>query len=346
MEAAPGPHFVRPPTPTLANLVRSSLPEVPCGTACVIILAVFTYWLTCSLGLLGTAAFTLAPATMSRYQVYRIYSYVFIHKTMSALVCNILLFWHFSRGLEKSVGTVKYWYLIFVFTLLTAILYISLGTLMVGMKNIREIQGFTILVSSIVGMIVPLSPMKTIVFITNVKTVHLPLVLLFVALFIPESYILGNICGLGVGFFYALGRRYFRFLDMSESTAASLEGHYPFTQLKEISGTTYYPALWEERNLELTDRIKPSPGSYPTQTYYCPATIPGAVNELGHWYGTQHQQRPGQGLGYSYGQCGDHQHAERCEQPQIHPHRHQHSYYGIPAGYTRQQAAEGPALHH
>uniref|UniRef100_V9L787 Rhomboid domain-containing protein 2-like protein n=1 Tax=Callorhinchus milii TaxID=7868 RepID=V9L787_CALMI len=254
MEAAPGPHFVRPPTPTLANLVRSSLPEVPCGTACVIILAVFTYWLTCSLGLLGTAAFTLAPATMSRYQVYRIYSYVFIHKTMSALVCNILLFWHFSRGLEKSVGTVKYWYLIFVFTLLTAILYISLGTLMVGMKNIREIQGFTILVSSIVGMIVPLSPMKTIVFITNVKTVHLPLVLLFVALFIPESYILGNICGLGVGFFYALGRRYFRFLDMSESTAASLEGHYPFTQLKEISGTTYYPALWEERNLELTDR--------------------------------------------------------------------------------------------
>ncbi|XP_067864090.1 rhomboid domain-containing protein 2-like isoform X2 [Heptranchias perlo] len=254
---------------------------------------------------------------------------------MSALVCNVLMLWYFGGAVEKDIGTVKHAYLTLLFAVLTGIIYAVIGSILFGLQNLKEIQGFTIIVFAYVGMSVYLSPMKYIVLITNVKMIYLPLVLLIVALFIPESSILGNICGIGAGLAYAYGRKYFPYLDLHEMTAASLERYFPFNYLKHLPGLTFYSALWEVRNVEVTNRCNPKPGSYPTQTYYFPpSTVPqyhhysGIVNEQVHWYAHEHQQRSsygleyGPGLEYDVGHTSGHGHSHDFRHTSGHGHTH------------------------
>ncbi|XP_072099208.1 rhomboid domain-containing protein 2 isoform X1 [Mobula birostris] len=257
--------------PSLVRMVKSLIPVLPCSTFSTALFGWILFYLTCRYKLLGEQTFTLGNF-QSRLQVYRVLSYVFIHRSMSALVCNILMLWHFGGAMEKDIGTVKFAYLTLLLAILSGINYVIIGSIFFGLENLKEIQGFTVVVFAFVGMSVVLSPMRSVVFITTIKVIYLPFVLLILSLFIPESSILGNICGIAAGVVYAYGRKYFPYLDMHELTAASLERYFPFNNLKNLPGITFYSALWEVRHVETTNRCNPKPGSYPTQTYYYPSS--------------------------------------------------------------------------
>ncbi|XP_048413556.2 uncharacterized protein rhbdd2 isoform X2 [Stegostoma tigrinum] len=287
------------PPPSLVRMVKSVIPVLPCATVSTALLGWIMFYLTCRYKMFDEHTFTLGHFT-SRLQVYKLFSYVFIHKSMSALVCNVLMLWYFGGAMEKSIGTVKYAYLTLLFTILTGIIYLLIGSMIFGLRNLKEIQGFTTLVFACVGMSVFLSPMKYIVFITTIKLIYLPFILLAIAIFIPESSIIGNVCALGAGVAYVYGRRFFPYLDLHEMTAASMERNFPFTYLKVIPGITFYSALWEVRNVEITDRCNPRPGSYPTQTYYFPPATDSQYNQFSkiYWSGSEQQQNPSYGLEY------------------------------------------------
>lgn len=131
--------------------------------------------------------------------VYKVLSYMFIHKSMSALVCNVAMLWYFGGAMERDIGTVKFAYLTLLLAILAGIIYLMIGSIIFGLDNLKGIQGFTVVVFSFVGLSVSLSPMKSVVFITTIKVIYLPFILLALSLFIPESSILGNICGIGAG---------------------------------------------------------------------------------------------------------------------------------------------------
>ncbi|XP_078081269.1 rhomboid domain-containing protein 2 isoform X2 [Mustelus asterias] len=282
--------------PSLVRMVKSVIPVLPCATVSTALLGWIIFYLTCRYKVLDEHTFTLGHF-QSRLQVYRLLSYMFIHKSMSALVCNVFTLWYFGGAMEKNVGTVKYAYLTLLFTVLAGIIYALIGSMFYGLQNLKDIQGFTVVVFAFVGMSVFLSPMNHVIFITTIKLVYLPFILLFLALFIPESSILGNVCGLGAGVVYAYGRQFFPYLDLHEMSAASMERYFPFNYLKNIPGITFYSALWEVRNVEVTTRCNPKPGSYPTQTYYFPSATDSHyyqysqhANEQIHWFGPGHQQ--------------------------------------------------------
>ncbi|XP_067866027.1 rhomboid domain-containing protein 2 [Heterodontus francisci] len=316
--------------PSLVQMVKSVIPVLPCATVSTALLGWIIFYLTCRYKVLDEHTFTLGHFE-SRLQVYKLLSYMFIHKSMSALVCNILMLWYFGGAMEKDIGTVKYAYLTLLFAVLAGIIYTSIGSIFYGLQKLKEIQGFTVVVFAYVGMSVFLSPMQNIIFITTIRLVYLPLILLIVAIFIPESSILGNICGIGAGLAYASGRQYFPYLDLHEMTAASLERYFPFNRLKDLPGITFYSALWEVRNVEVTNRYNPKPGSYPIQTYYIPPATDSQcyqyseiVKEQKCWSGPEHQQSPSYGLEY----------APRLEYNVGHGHSHNlgytehgHSYY-------------------
>ncbi|XP_072325326.1 uncharacterized protein rhbdd2 isoform X5 [Scyliorhinus torazame] len=222
-EPSPRPEQQRPSQPpSLVQIVKSLSPVLPCANVSTALLGWIIFYLSCRCNMFDARTFTLGHFH-SRLQVYKVFTYTFIHKSMSALVCNVLMLWYFGGAMEKNIGTVKYGYLNLLFTVLTGILYVLFGSIIYGLQNLKDIQGFTVVVFSHVGMSVFLSPLKHVVFITTIKLIYLPFILLFLAIFIPETSILGNVCGLGAGFAYAYGRQYFPHLDLHEMTAASME---------------------------------------------------------------------------------------------------------------------------
>ncbi|GCB68756.1 uncharacterized protein rhbdd2 isoform X1 [Scyliorhinus torazame] len=342
-EPSPRPEQQRPSQPpSLVQIVKSLSPVLPCANVSTALLGWIIFYLSCRCNMFDARTFTLGHFH-SRLQVYKVFTYTFIHKSMSALVCNVLMLWYFGGAMEKNIGTVKYGYLNLLFTVLTGILYVLFGSIIYGLQNLKDIQGFTVVVFSHVGMSVFLSPLKHVVFITTIKLIYLPFILLFLAIFIPETSILGNVCGLGAGFAYAYGRQYFPHLDLHEMTAASMERYFPFNLMGDIPGITFYSALWEVRNVDVTNRCNPKPGSYPTQKYYFPPATDSQyyqysqiANEPIHWFGPEHQQSPSYGLEYSPRLKYDVGHGHCHELGYTSQHGHNH-YVGRTSGHGHSQ---------
>lgn len=324
----------RSEAPSLVQMMKSLIPVLPCATVSTALLGWILFYLTCRYKVLDEQTFILG-SFHSRLQVYKVLSYMFIHKSMSALVCNVAMLWYFGGAMERDIGTVKFAYLTLLLAILAGIIYLMIGSIIFGLDNLKGIQGFTVVVFSFVGLSVSLSPMKSVVFITTIKVIYLPFILLALSLFIPESSILGNICGIGAGVLYAYGRPFVPYLDMTETTAVSMERYFPFNNLKNLPGITFYSALWEVRNVEVTDRCKPKPGSYPTQTYYFPpSTGPqschysGNLNDPIHLYGYERQQRLGYNLEHipgfetDAGRASGHGHSHDITHPSGHVFSH------------------------
>ncbi|KYO31980.1 rhomboid domain-containing protein 2 [Alligator mississippiensis] len=98
--------------------------------------------------------------------------------------------------------------------------------------------------------------------------------------FIPRSSLLGNTCGLLVGVAYGLG--YCFCLDLPESIVSRLDQKLPFCLLKRIPGLKYIPGSLAERRASQSKKINPVPGSYPTQSYYCPSPPALPTTQIQH----------------------------------------------------------------
>ncbi|XP_069768229.1 uncharacterized protein rhbdd2 isoform X2 [Narcine bancroftii] len=314
--------------PSLVRMVRSLMPccpaplsPPPCSHGSCSTSPAGTRSWTDTLSLSATSR---AACKVADVPVYKVLSYMFIHKSMSALVCNVFMLWYFGGAMEKDIGTVKFAYLTLLFGSLAGIIYAIFGSIFFGLENRKEIQGFTVVVFAYVGMSVFTTPLKYVVFITRIKLILDLADSASSSRMQPPSHPSPKQILLRKD---ASGRKYFPYLDLHELTAASLERYFPFNSLKNLPGITFYSALWEVRNVEMTNRCNPKPGSYPIQTYYIfPSTDPqhcyysGNLKEQQQYISYNLENIPG--FGCDVGRASGHGHSNDIIYPSGHRHSH------------------------
>ncbi|KFZ57192.1 Rhomboid domain-containing protein 2, partial [Antrostomus carolinensis] len=228
--------------------------------------------------------------------VHRLVTYIFVYEDLISLICGAVLIWYFASSFEKNVGTVKCCFLTVAFAVLSALLYLLLGTVVSRVSEVEDAEGFMPVAFATLGVSTTRSRMKrTLVFGFRIPVVLVPWFLLCIAWFIPHSSLLSNLCGLLAGEAYGLG--YCFCLDFPESVGSKLDRVFPFSLLKRIPGLKYIPGSLAERRAFKSSEINPTPGAYPTQSYYCsPPPAPPAF-QMQHpntqSCGFQHSYAPG-----------------------------------------------------
>ncbi|XP_009074624.1 PREDICTED: rhomboid domain-containing protein 2, partial [Acanthisitta chloris] len=201
---------------------------------------------------------------------HRLITYIFIYEDLISLTCGAVIIWYFAGSFEKNVGTAKHCCLTTAFAVLSALLYLLLEPLVSTVWEVGDAKGFMPVAFATLGVSTTRSRMRrTVVFGLRVPVVLVPWFLLCIAWFIPHSSILVNLCGLLVG--EAYGLRYCFCLDFPESVSSKLDQVFPFTLLKRVPGLKYIPGSLAERRASESSKINPVPGTYPTQSYYCPS---------------------------------------------------------------------------
>ncbi|NWT70459.1 RHBD2 protein, partial [Prunella himalayana] len=220
----------------------------------------------------GVPAAALRPAALRHGEVHRLLTYIFIYEDLLSLACGAVIIWYFAGSFEKNVGTAKHCILTATFSLLSALLYLSLQPLVSRLLEVADAQGFMPVAFAMLGVSTTRSRMKrTLLLGCRVPVVLVPWLGLCLAWFVPHSSLLGNLCGLLVGEAYGLG--YCFCLDFPESVGSKLDRVFPFTLLKRIPGLKYIPGSSAERRASESSKINAVPGTYPTQSYHCPSPL-------------------------------------------------------------------------
>ncbi|NWR04186.1 RHBD2 protein, partial [Paradoxornis webbianus] len=218
------------------------------------------------------SAAALSPAALHHGEVHRLVTYIFIYQDLISLACGAVVTWYFAGSFEKNVGTAKHCVLTAAFSVLSALLFLLLQPLVSRLLEVGDATGFMPVAFAMLGVSTTRSPMRrTLLFGLGVPVVLVPWLGLCVAWFVPQSSLLGNLCGLLVGEAYGLG--YCFCLDFPESVGSRLDRAFPFTVLRRIPGLKYIPGASAERRASQNSPIKPVPGTYPTQSYHCPSPL-------------------------------------------------------------------------
>ncbi|NXT02734.1 RHBD2 protein, partial [Jacana jacana] len=213
----------------------------------------------------GTPAAPLRFAALGRGEVHRLITYIFVYEDLISLTCGAIIIWYFAGSFEKNVGTVKHCFL--TFAILSALLYLLLEPIVSRVLKVEDAKGFMPVAFAMLGVSTTRSQMKSALFFgAKVPVLLLPWFMLCMAWFIPHSSLLSNLCGLLVGEAYGLG--YCFCLDFPESVGSKLDQVFPFSLLKRVPGLQYIPGSLAERRAFKSRKINPTPGAYPTQSYY------------------------------------------------------------------------------
>ncbi|XP_051491527.1 sigma intracellular receptor 2 isoform X2 [Apus apus] len=206
----------------------------------------------------GAPAASLRPAALRAGEAHRLVTYIFVYEDLTSLTCGALIIWYFGGSFEKSFGTAKHCFLTLAFTILSALLFLLLGTIVSRVSQVEDAKGFLPVAFAMLGVSSTRSQVKrTLFFGVRVPVVLVPWFLLSVAWFIPHSSLLGNLSGLLVGKAYGLSCC--SCLDFPESVGSKLDHVFPFSLLKRIPGLKYIPgALAERRAFEGSKRLKAS----------------------------------------------------------------------------------------
>lgn len=132
--------------------------------------------------------------------VHRLITYIFIYEDLISLACGTVIIWYFAGSFERNVGTVKHCILTATFSVLSALLYLSLEPLVSRLLEVGDAKGFMPVAFAMLGVSTTRSRMKrTLLFGCRVPVVLVPWLGLCPAWFVPHSSLLGNLCGLLVG---------------------------------------------------------------------------------------------------------------------------------------------------
>ncbi|NXX98249.1 RHBD2 protein, partial [Centropus bengalensis] len=189
---------------------------------------------------------SLRPGGLRAGQVHRLVTYVFVYEDLASLACGAVIIWYFAGSFERNVGTVKHCFLTAAFAILSALLYLLLGSVVLRVSEVEDAKGFMPVAFAMLGVSTTRSRMKrTLILGLRVPVVLVPWFTLCAAWFIPHSSLLCNLCGLLVGEAYGLG--YCFHLDFPESVGSKLDQVFPFSLLKRIPGLRYIPGSLAER---------------------------------------------------------------------------------------------------
>ncbi|KAM6372664.1 rhomboid domain-containing protein 2 [Pluvialis apricaria] len=261
------------------------------------------------------SAASLRPAALRAGEVHRLITYIFVYEDLISLTCGAVIIWYFAGSFEKNVGTAKHCFLTIAFAVLSALLYLLLETVVSRVSEVEDAKGFMPVAFATLGVSTTRSRMKSTMFFgVRVPVVLVPWFMLCIAWFIPRSSLLSNLCGLLAGEAYGLG--YCFCLDFPESVGSKLDRVFPFRLLKRIPGLKYIPGSLAERRAFESSKINPTPGAYPTQSYYCssPPAVPA--------FQMQHPNAQSQGFQHS------------CAPACGHAPGHEGSQYSHAAGHS------------
>ncbi|NWV00744.1 RHBD2 protein, partial [Upupa epops] len=206
------------------------------------------------------AATSLRPGELRAGEVHRLVTYIFVYEDLISLICGAIIIWYFAGSFEKNVGTVKHCFLTIAFAILSALLYLLLGTVVLRVSEVEDAKGFMPVTFAMLGVSTTRSRMKrAMVLGVRVPVMLVPWLMLCVAWFIPHSSLLSNLCGLLSGIVYGLG--YCFCLDFPESVCSKLDQFFPFSLLKRIPGLKYIPGYSSERRAFESSNITSVPGT-------------------------------------------------------------------------------------
>ncbi|CAG8641781.1 10458_t:CDS:2 [Cetraspora pellucida] len=216
---------------TVTSTFKSYIFSLPLLTTTIACVAIVLY--TVSAFLFSTTpifnALCLKPSDFFDGQVWRLLTYPYSHNSLGQLLFNLLVFLPLSTGIEHTIGTVEYSYvLITIFTVLSGSLYL-LGSLIFQYKD----EGIGGLSTWVFGVVVwesrELAGSER-----EVPSHFYPLVLLLVEIMLETKWIASYLCGLFVGYFYAFG--YLPRILPSSSFFANLESKPPLSNLVNFRG--------------------------------------------------------------------------------------------------------------
>ncbi|KAH0508692.1 Rhomboid domain-containing protein 2 [Microtus ochrogaster] len=238
--AAPGP----------ASRFWCSYPEVPSATF-------FTALL--SLLVSGPRLFLLQPPqapsglslrseALRNWQVYRLVTYIFVYENPVSLLCGAIIIWRFAGNFERTVGTVRHCFFTFIFTVSSAIIYLSFESVssLSKLGEVEDARGFTPVAFAMLGVTSVRSRMRrALVFGVVVPSALVPWLLLCASWLIPQTSFLSNVSGLLIGLSYGL--TYCYSLDLSERVALKLDQKFPFSVMRRIPLFKYISGSSAER---------------------------------------------------------------------------------------------------
>ncbi|XP_064208450.1 rhomboid domain-containing protein 2 [Anguilla rostrata] len=308
--------------------------------------------------------FSLGTSVIVNGHVHKLLTYSFFNKNATQLLLSTVVLAPFGSTLEKSVGTVRFTYLLLLLSAWTGMMHALLELLLFSEAERSHVQGFVPVSLALLGMTTVHSPMRKAVLLgVSVPTPVLPWIFLLFTLIIPDTVFLCDAIAILVGEIYGMG--WFSLLDMSEARASVLDKKMPFRLLRTLVGALYVPASVEERRKTLHQPCVPPPGSYPVQAYAPASSVPAAQASdaspqmyegwqhstyaqgsftpplLSH--GHSHAHSFGHSHEHSFGHSHEHSHGHSHEHSHGHSHAHGHVQMAAhqTSGYWTQGAPFG-----
>ncbi|XP_049760130.1 rhomboid domain-containing protein 2 isoform X1 [Elephas maximus indicus] len=224
---------------------------------------------------LAPSGLSLRSEALRSWQVYRLVTYIFVYENPVSLLCGAIIIWRFAGSFERSVGTVRHCFFTLVFTVISAIIYLSFEAVssLTKLGEVEDARGFTPVAFAMLGVSSVRSRMRrALVFGVVVPSVLVPWLLLGISWLIPQTSFLSNVCGLVIGLTY--GVTYCYSIDLSEQVALKLDQKFPFSLMRRVSMFKYISGSSAERRAAQSRKLNPVPGSYPTQSCH-PHLSPG-----------------------------------------------------------------------
>ncbi|XP_004840138.1 rhomboid domain-containing protein 2 [Heterocephalus glaber] len=267
-----------------------SCPEMPCATF-------FTALV--SLLVSGPRLFSLqppqAPSDLSlrseavrNWQVYRLVTYIFVYENPVSLFCGAVIIWRFAGNFEKSVGTIRHCFFTLIFTVSSAIIFLSLEAVssLSKLGEVEDARGFTPVAFAMLGVSTIRTRMRRVLVLGVVMpSILVPWLLLGASWLIPQTSFLSNLCGLLIGLLYGL--TYCCNLDIPEQVALKLDQTFPFSLMRRMPMFKYVSGSLAERRAAQSRKLNPVLGSYPTQSCHPHRPLSYPVIQMQHPSGQQ-----------------------------------------------------------
>ncbi|KAG9351916.1 hypothetical protein JZ751_023167, partial [Albula glossodonta] len=149
---------------------------------------------------ISSDVFSLGTAVVVNGHVHKLLTYSFFHKDLPQLVLGVVALLPFCSSLERSVGTVRFTYILLLLSAWTGLMHVLLELLLFSPADRSRVQGFLPVSLALVGMSTVHSRMtKAMLLGVSVPTPTLPWILLLFTLLIPDTVFLCNAIAILVG---------------------------------------------------------------------------------------------------------------------------------------------------
>lgn len=171
---------------------------------------------------------TIIPSQVIKGQVWRLFTSSLFHADIMHLFMNMVMFFQLGASLENTVGTLSLFYHIFVFGILTNLLYIFIAWFMKVSGDSSQYQGSALGFSGILFSLLVIDSVtseerkRSVLGVFLVDSKFYPIIMLLVnQLLMPQASLLGHASGLIIGYAYQI--KLLRFLVPSAHTFSRIE---------------------------------------------------------------------------------------------------------------------------